>query len=148
MKMKATLVLLVILVAACAQLPSEDERIVTIDGAPAIIAMQKELERPSPSLDKVTVVRFDVDGKRLDVHSIAPTVIVAQPARGNVTILNLGAAADRLILFTREGLKIKGYRLEIPRAELQPGKRFRFPVAQDPGEVVMREFTVTQVIVQ
>ena len=148
MKMKSTLFLLAILVAGCAQLPLGGDGITTIEGAEAIIAMQKELEKPSLSLEKVTVIRFEVDGKRLEVVSIAPTVIVAEPARGNRTILNLGGVADRLVLFTRDGRNIKGYRMEIPRAELQPGKRFSFPVAQDPGEVVQRDFTVTQVIVQ
>ena len=148
MKLKSSLILLATLLAGCAQLPVGDDGITTIEGADAIIAMQKELEKPSPSFEKVTVVRFDLDGKRLEVHSITPTVIVAEPARGNRTILNLGATPDKLVLFTRDGRNIKGYRLEIPRAELKPGKRFRFPVAQDPGEVVPREFTVTQVIEQ
>ncbi len=148
MKLKFTLTLLLALLAGCAQLPSADDRMTTIEGADAIVAMQKDLAKPTPDFEKVTILRFDVEGKRLDVHSISPTIIIAQPARGNVTMLNLGAKQDRLILFTRDGLKIKGYRLEIPRTELQPGKRFRFPVAQDPGEVVLREFTVTQVIVQ
>lgn len=148
MKLKSTLILLVTLLAGCAQLPSGGDGITTIEGADAIIAMQNELERPLPSFEKVTVVRFDLDGKRLEVHSIAPTVIIAEPMRGNRTIISLGVRPERLVLFTRDGRNIKGYRLEVPRAELQPGKRFSFPVAQDPGEVVLREFTVTQVIVQ
>lgn len=148
MKLKSPLFLLVALLAACAQLPVGGDGITTIEGADAVIAMQKVLEKPSPSFEKVTVVRFELDGKRLEVHSITPTVIVAEPARGNRTILNLGAVPGKLVLFTRDGRNIKGYRLEIPRSELQPGKRFSFPVAQDPGEVVQREFTVTQVIVQ
>lgn len=148
MKLNSTLFLLVALLAGCAQLPVGDDRMTTIEGANAIIAMQKMLEQPSISLDKVTVVRFDVEGKSIDVHSISPTMVVAEPARGNLTILNLGAVPDRLVLFTRDGRNIKGYRLEILRSELQPGKRFFFPVAQDPGEVVRREFIVTQVIVK
>ncbi len=146
--MKLFLILLLPLLIGCAQLPVGSDGTAVIEGADAIIAMQKELESSVPSFEKVTVVRFEVEGKLLEVHSIAPTVIVAEPARGNRTILNLGAAPDKLVLFTRDGRNIKGYRLEIPRAELRPGKRFRFPLAQDPGEVVTREFAVKQVIVQ
>lgn len=148
MRLKSIFLFLAALLAGCAQLPLVEDGVTTINGADAIIAMQKELERPSTDIATVTVMRFEVDGKRLEVHSISPTVIVAEPARGNRTILNFGAIADRLVLFTRDGRNIKGYRLEIPRAELKPGKRFRFPVAQDPGEIVTREFTVTQVIVK
>lgn len=148
MKLKSTPALLAALLAACAQLPAGGDGIITIEGADNIIAMQKDLEKPSLSLEKVTVIRFEFDGKRLEVNSVAPTVIVAEPARGNRTVFNLGVKPGVLVLFTRDGRNIKGYRLEIPRAELQPGKRFRFPVAQDPGEVVPRDFNVTQVIVQ
>lgn len=148
MKLKSTLSLVLVLLGACAQLPIGGDGIVTIEGASSIIAMQSELEKPSPSFEKVTLVRFDVEGARIEVNSIAPTAIIAQPMRGNLTILNLGATPGKLVLFTRDGRSIKGYRMEIPRDELQPGKRFIFPLAQDPGEVVPREFTVTQVIVQ
>lgn len=137
-----------ILVFGCAQLPPGGDGITTIDGAEAVIAMQKELEKPSLSLDRVIVIRMTMDGQRVEVASVAPTTIVAQPAAGNRSIFTLNPARDTLILFTRDGRRIKGYRTEIPMSEIQPGKTFRFPVAQDPGEVVDKAFTVDKVIVQ
>jgi hypothetical protein len=119
----------------------------TIDGADNIIVMQRELEKPSFALDKVMIVRMTMDGTRFEVASIAPTVIVAQPAAGNRTVMNFNDR-QKLILFTRDGRNIKGYRMEIPVAELKEGKIFRFPVAQDPGEVVEKSFSVDKVIIQ
>lgn len=135
------------LITGCASMPQVAEY-QTIEGADTIIAMQKELEKPSFQLDRVSVLRMTMNGEKLEVSSIAPTVIFATQAAGNRTVLNLATEKDKLVLFTRDGRKIKAYRTSIPVAELQPGKTFSFPVAQDPGEVVTKQFTVTQFIVQ
>jgi len=134
--------------AGCAhQAATPAEPWVTIEGVDQIVAMQKEAEAPSLALDKVTIVRMTLDGERIEVASLMPTVIVAQPHQGNRTALNL-ASRTSLVLFTRDGRKIKGYRMEIPLADMVPGKTFRFPVARDPGEVVERTFVVEKVITQ
>lgn len=142
------LFVMALLVAACAhQGPFTAGAWSVIDGADNIIALQKELEKPSFALDKVVVLRMTMNDRRIEVASVAPTVIVAQPAAGNRTVMNLNNR-DKLVLFTRDGRNIKGYRMEIPVSELTPGKTFHFPVAQDPGEVVEKIFTVDKVIVQ
>lgn len=134
--------------AGCAhQAATVAEPWITIEGVDQIVAMQREAEAPSLALDKVTIVRMTMDGERIEAASLLPTVIVAQPHQGNRTALNIGNRTT-LVLFTRDGKKIKGYRMEIPLAELVPGKTFRFPVARDPGEVVERTFVVDKVITQ
>lgn len=143
-----TTVISIALLAGCAHAPPGRDAMLTIEGAEKIIAMQKELERPSFNLDRVTVIRMTMDGQRLEVATLAPTMIVAEPARGNRSILTFNAARDKLILFTRDGRRIKGYRTEIPLGDLTPGATFTFPVAQDPGEVVDKTFVVDKVIVQ
>jgi hypothetical protein len=153
MRSIATASIFALLVAACAQVPLQGPWSVIDDPASEgmaiqkIVAAQKALEKPTPNFDRVIVLRMLMEGQRVEVTSIAPSSIVAEPARGNLTIFNIG---DRktLILFTRDGKNIKGYRREIPLAELQPGATFRFPVAQDPGVVVEREFVVDKVIEQ
>ncbi len=134
--------------AACAHQPEmHSGPWATIEGAEKIVAMQKELDAPSLALDKVISIRMSMDGERIEVANVLPTVIIAKPNQGNRTILNLGNR-EKLVLFTRDGRNIKGYRMEIPIAELVPGKSFRFPVARDPGEVVQKSFVVDRVIVQ
>jgi hypothetical protein len=119
----------------------------TIEGTEKILALQHKLEKPSFALEKVVILRMSMDGRRLEVSSVSPTVIVAEPARGNRTIFNL-SNKNSLVLFTRDGRNIKGYREEIPLSELIPGKSIRFPVAQDPGEVVEKILVVDRVLVQ
>lgn len=134
--------------AGCAhQVATLAEPWITIEGAEKIVAIQKEVEAPSLSLDKVTIVRMTMDGERIEVTSPFPTVIIAQPHQGNRTAFNLGSRTS-LVLFTRDGQRIKGYRMEIPLVDMVPGKTFRFPVARDPGEVVERTFVVDKVITQ
>lgn len=129
--------------AACVSQPTWTE----VDGAEKIVSQQRELEKPSFAIEKVVILRMTMDGKRLDVSSVSPTVIVAEPARGNRTIFNV-SNQKTLVLFTRDGRNIKGYRQEIPLSELTPGKAIRFPVAQDPGEVVEKTLVVDRVMVQ
>jgi hypothetical protein len=112
-----------------------------------ILATQQSLDKPAPNLDRVMILRMTIDGKRVETTSIAPSKIIAEPARGNLTLFNL-TDRKKLVLFTRDGKGIRGYLMEIPVSELLPGKAFDFPVAQDPGEVVLKTITVEQLIVQ
>lgn len=130
-----------VLVPACANQATWT----TIDGADKIIAAQKELERPAFITNPALIVRLDVDGKRIDVSSLVPTEIVIERAKGNRTIFNLSDRKN-LVLFTRDGRNIKGYKLVVPIAELVPGKTIVFPVVQEPGEAVEKQLKVLQVI--
>lgn len=143
MRLSLAIAVCLISLAACTSQPTWT----VIDGAERIVAQQRELEKPSFNLDKVVIIRMTVDGKRLDVSSVSPTVLVAEQARGNKTIFNV---SDRqtLVLFTRDGRNIKAYREEIPVSELTPGRSIRFLVAQDPGEVVEKTLVINQVLVQ
>ena len=118
-----------------------------VDGAEKVVAMQKDLEKPNLGIERVTILRLSMEGKRLEVSSISPTVIVAEPARGNRTVLNI-SDQQKLVLFTRDGKNIKGYRQEFPLSDLTPGKVINFPMAQDPGEVVEKTLTVERLILQ
>ncbi|HEY6896982.1 MAG TPA: hypothetical protein VI279_06950 [Rhodocyclaceae bacterium] len=126
---------------------SGDLEIKVIEGASNIVAQQIELEKPSLSLDRVMILRMTINGERADVSSLVPGVIVAEPNRGNRTIMNL-SDRKKLVLFTRDGLHIKGYRSEIPVEQLTAGRTFVFPVAQNPGEVVDKTFVVEKLVEQ
>lgn len=132
-----------VLGAGCAHQPLWS----VMEGADNIVAMQKSLEMPGGGLEKVMILRLVVDGQRLEVTSLGPTVIVAEAARGNRTIFNLGGQKF-LTLFTRDGKNIRGYRLDIPVGDLLSGKEFRFPVAQDSGDVVEKRIVIDRLIIQ
>jgi hypothetical protein len=111
-----------------------------------LLKMHRELDKPNfNNLERVIVLRMSVGGQKVEVTSLAPTSIIAEPNRGNLTLFNLN---DRktLVIFTRDGKNIRAYRKEIPLAEIVPGQTLRFPVAENPGEIVLKDIVFNQII--
>jgi hypothetical protein len=120
----------------------------TITDVKEIAATRTTVNNPSLDLSKVLVVRLDRDGQRLEVTSVGPAVIGAATAGppGARTVFTFSPERDKLVLFGQNVPEFKGFHQEIPVAELQPGKRFRFPVVQDDGSVKVQEFSVEKLI--
>lgn len=110
-----------------------------------LLKMNRDLDKPTFNLDRVLVLRMTIDGKRLEVTSLAPTSIISEPNRGNLTLFNMGDRKS-LVLFTRDGKNIRAYRKEIPLDQIKPGMSLRFPVAEDPGNIVLKEITFDRLI--
>jgi hypothetical protein len=116
-----------------------------------IAAMRQELNKPNFSFNTVTIVRLtDQQGQRVDATTVGPTVVGFErggppAARSLITFIR---KPDRLVLFTQDVKNWKAFRMEIPVAELTPGRSIRFPVVQNSGEVLEHEFTVQEVIMR
>ena len=110
-----------------------------------LLKMHRDLDKPTINLDRVLVLRMTVGDQKLEVTSLAPTSIIAEPNRGNLTLFNLGDR-KKLIIFTRDGKNIRAYRKDIPLADIVPGKTIRFPVAQNPGDIVIKDIVFNELI--
>lgn len=122
----------------------------TITDVKEIAAIRTAVNVPSIDLSKVLILRLQRDGQRVEVTSLAPAVIGAAKngPPGARTLFSFTPRRDKLVLFGQNVPEFKGFYQEIPLADLQPGKRFRFPVVQDDGSVKEQEFTVEKVIDQ
>jgi hypothetical protein len=131
--------------AACA---SSEWR--TITDVKEIAATRTAVSKSSLDLSKVLILRLQSNGKRIEVTSLAPSTIGAATngLPGARTLFNFTPERDKLRLFGQNVSEFKGFYQEIPVSELQPGKRFRFPVVQDDGSVKEQEFTVEKLITQ
>ena len=149
MSYRRTLAILLIVLGmvACA---TPDWR--TITDVKEIAATRAAVNKASPDLDlsRIIVLRLQLDGQRVEVTSLAPSVIGAAKGGppGARTVFAFTAARDKLVLFGQNVPEFKGFYQEIPFAELQPGKSFRFPVVQEDGSVVEKKFTVEKLIIQ
>ena len=139
--------IIALLVTACA---APEWR--TITDVREIAATRTAVNKASSNLDfsRVIVLRLQLDGQRVEVTSLAPSVIGAEKGGvpGARTVFAFTPERDKLVLFGQNVPEFKGFHQEIPFAELQPGKNFRFPVVQEDGRVVEKEFTVEKLITQ
>lgn len=123
----------------------------TISDVKQIAAMREEISKPKLSFIDVLVIRMKTEaGNRVEVTSIAPSVVSAQKggAPAARTTFALTSNRDILVLFTQDVPHLKAFRKEIPVAQLVPGKTFRFPVVQESGEVKQQTFTIEKIITQ
>ena len=123
----------------------------TISDMKQIAAMREEVSKPNLTFTDVLIIRMNTEtGSRLEVTSIAPSVVSAQKngAPAAKTTFALTAKRDILVLFTQDVTHWKAFRKEIPVTQLTPGKTFRFPVVQESGEIQQQTFTVDKIITQ
>ena len=131
------------------------------DGAEWTVLERDQVKRTAEirdSLDEMRLAFRDViilrmsnsEQKRVDVTSIGPTIVskVKDGAPAARTTFGISEKREHLVLLTQDVPKFRAYHREIPMAELTEGKRFRFPVVQESGELLEHTFTVQQVIVR
>ena len=105
----------------------EPERLAPAEAADAQAAL---LEWPKIDLSVVYVIRLTVDGRPVEVTSLAPT-LVSNDLNGThwaASVFAYTADKSALVLFSRDPASGAGYRLTLPVAELTEGHEFRFPV--------------------
>ena len=88
------------------------------------------LEMPKIDLSIVYVVRLMVDGRLVEVTSLAPTLLT-DDLKGNhwaATVFAYSADKSTLVLFSRDPESGAGYRLTLPVGNVVEGLEFRFPV--------------------
>jgi len=123
----------------------------TIQDLQQIADLRKQVNKPNMSIDKVVVLRFiNEAGKRVELASLAPAVIGTHHggALAARTVFNFSPDRGRIVLFTQDVPHWLAYRMELPVDQLKSGDIFRFPVVQTSGEVLVKSFTVEQVIVR
>ena len=123
----------------------------TIRDLQQIATLRQQVNKPGMSIDKVVVLRFTNEaGKRVELASLAPAVIGTHQggARTARTVFNFSPDREHVVLFTQDVPHWLAYRMELPVAQLKPGDVFRFPVVQTSGEVLVKPFTIEQVIVR
>lgn len=122
----------------------------TITDVKEIAATRTAVNKGALDMSKVIILRLQREGKRVEVSTIAPSVVGAAKdgPPGARTVFAFSPERDKLVLFGQNVPEFKGFYQEIPVSELQPGKRFRFPVVQEDGSVREQEFTVENLISQ
>jgi len=120
----------------------------TITDIKEIAATRTVVNKSTLDLSKVIILRLRRDGNRVEVTSLVPSVVGAAKdgPPGARTVFAFSPERDKLVLFGQNVPEFKGFHQEIPVSELQPGKRFRFPVVQEDGSVKEQEFTVEDLI--
>jgi hypothetical protein len=120
----------------------------TITDLHEIAATRTAVNKSTLDLSKIIVLRLQLDGKRVEVASLGPSIVGAADGGppGARTVFAFTQARDKLVLFGQNVPEFLGFHQEIPIGELQPGKRFRFPVVQEDGSVKEQEFTVEALI--
>ena len=112
------------------------------------LALQQEMEQGGIDLSNLVIVRLQHAGKRFEVTSVLPASVAGvkvggQPAK---TIFRVNPAGDGLILFSRDILNGKSYRVSMTFAELEAKKGFVFPVLQPDGTLKEQSFTLEKVL--
>lgn len=135
----------VLLVAACSPSsppPSAPAR----DDAHA--RLQTEMEQATMDFSKVTVVRLQRDGKRLEVANVTPTVVASANVSGEPvkTIFRINDRIDSLVLFSRDIANAKSIKTEITFTRLTENSKFAFPVVQADGSLKEEQFSVMQIV--
>ena len=122
----------------------------TITDPAEIAATRTTASKVNPDFSKLLILRLQRDGQRVEVTTLAPTIVGAAKdgPPGARTLFTFTPERDKLVLFGQNVPEFKGFYQEIPFAELQPGKRFSFPVVQENGSVKEQEFTVEKEITQ
>lgn len=96
----------------------------------AAAARQSQLMNAGPGdVKNIVVARLEVDGKAVDIASIAPVVFARDG--GGVTVFAFTGSKDRLTLFSRDPDDGSGHELSLSIQELKEKPRLRFPVLQD-----------------
>lgn len=88
-------------------------------------------------LSLVRVVRLDVDGQRIDVASLTPTVLAESGSgpRAARTVFGFSPEKDKVILLTRAAEDGEARLLELSWEEIREGDAFLFPIF-DGGDIV------------
>jgi hypothetical protein len=120
----------------------------TITDVREIATTRATVNKTTPDLTRVIVLRLQHNAQRVEVTSLDVAVIGAAKngPPGARTIFSFTPERDKLVLFGQNVPEFKGFYQEIPFSELQPGKRFSFPVVQEDGSVKEQEFTVEQIV--
>ena len=108
----------------------EPERVAPAEAADMQAAL---LETPKFDLSLFLLTRLTVDGRRVEVTSLGPT-LVADDLRGAhwaVSLLAYTPDKSALVLFSRDPESGVGYRLTIPVADLTEGMELGFPVLKN-----------------
>lgn len=133
----------VLAIAGCDRTPS-----VALNADPQGLELQTEMEKATMDFSRVTVVRLQYQGRRLEVASVAPTVVAE--ARLNEqsakTIFRIDDRRALFVLFSRDLLQSKSVKTEMPMTQLEAGRRFSFPVVQSDGKLKEEGFAVEQIV--
>ncbi|MFA6544487.1 MAG: hypothetical protein WCS99_08680 [Limisphaerales bacterium] len=138
---------LAVLLAACQPSGSGGKAPAPLANDPHL-AMQQELETGGIDLSNLVVIRLRNAGSRVEVTSVLPAMIAettvgGQPAK---TVFRVNPAGDGLILFSRDILNGKSFRVDMRFAELEAKKGFAFPVVQPDGALKEQSFTLEKIL--
>jgi hypothetical protein len=142
----AVLVVLVAMLAACGR--SEPTPGLSGNVVDPHLQLQNEMEHGAMDFSRVTIVRLQRDGKRLEVASVMPTVVAQTTLAGNEakTIFRVNDRGDALVLFSRDVPNGRSYKTELSFSKLAPNQSFAFPVVQPDGKLTEYTFTVEKII--
>jgi hypothetical protein len=112
------------------------------------LKLQAEMEKASMDFSRVTVVRLQYQGRRLEVASVTPTVVAEARLGEQVakTIFRIDDQRAVLVLFSRDLLQSKSIRTEMPMAQLGEKRQFSFPVVQSDGKLKEEGFSVERIV--
>lgn len=146
MSLKLIAVLLnVLLMLGCAE--NYDDRMSSLNDKGKLLERQKELQKASFDLSKVSVARLTIDGEKREVTSLMPLNL--SEFKDSLTLLTFNGKQDQLVLFTYDALLGKGYEVSLVLSDFESKKKIKFPVV-DPenGKVVDRVFSLDTLIVK
>lgn len=112
------------------------------------LLLQNEMEKSTMDFSRVTIVRLQRDGKRLEVVSVMPTEI-ARARLGSAeakTIFRINDRGDALVLFSRDLPNARSYKTDLSLAQLAAKSGFTFPVVQPDGRLAEQTFTLEKII--
>lgn len=112
------------------------------------LQLQTEMEKGTMDFSRVTIVRLQRDGKRLEVASVMPTVVALTSVAGNEakTIFRINDRGDALVLFSRDLPNARSYKTDLSFSKLAANQSFSFPVVQPDGRLAEQTFTVEKII--
>lgn len=119
-----------------------------VAGSDPHLLLQQEMESGTMDFSKVTIVRLQREGKRLEVASVMPTEVARTSLAGNEakTIFRINDRGDALVLFSRDLPNARSYKTELSLAKLAANKSFAFPVVQPDGRLSEHTFTLEKII--
>jgi hypothetical protein len=125
--------------------------VIGLDQVKRIAEIRESLDALRLGFQDVVIIRMTTDEqKRVEITSIAPTIVSAQKdgAPAARTTFAMTEKRERVLMLTQDVPNRKAFYREIPAAELTGGRSFRFPVVQESGRILEQTFTVQQVIVR